>query len=364
MSNSRHPDWASVEIFTAAGEQVADLPPRVWFIEGMVTAGLCIVSARKGLGKSFFALQAGAAIASGGTFLGQHAERSRVLYVPLELDRVALHERLTKMPPSPEGLDVVYSWPRGDAALELLEAAIEQGGYKVIIVDMLGGILPNDAETNSYDLSPWLLELRRVALRAGAAIVALHHATKGDSGDPVSNLMGTSAFGGQADSIIAIDRKRGESGAKIYIAGNHGRDRTIVARFDDCRWIPADEEAVDSPRLGEAEGKVLAILGAHPEGLSATVLGATMAKNPNWIRAVLSKLAARGLVIKRGAYWLSSPQQPQLAQLSATVAPVAPGLCDAKAQRNATPPRRGVAGCACAEPRSPEAAESYGLDIF
>jgi hypothetical protein len=309
--------FAALEIRSARDEQEADLPARTWYLEDVIPAGLAMLQARKGLGKSFFALQAAAAVASGGRFLGLITTQARVLLVMLELDRIALHERSRRMPPLPEGLDVVYSWPRGETALEYLEAAVA-AGYLFIVVDMLGGILPLDVETNSYDLTPWLLRLRHIALDNGAAILALHHSIKGDSGDPVTNLMGSTAFGGQADSIISIERKRGESGAKIYVAGNHGRERVISARFDDCRWIPVDEEdGQEGPRLTDGDTAVVRVLQAHPVGLSASTIAGTLGKSAGAVRACLSRLAARGLVLKIANTWRYSPP---------TQAPIAPSL--------------------------------------
>jgi hypothetical protein len=339
-AETRRARLSGLRIFKARGEQLAEIPPRTWFIDGMVTLGMDILTARKGMGKSLAAIQAGAAIASGGTFLNRGTTKARVLYVALELDRLAIHERLARMNPLPDdGMDFVYNWPRGDEALDLLEASVTEGGYRVVIIDMLAGILPPNAETNSYDLSPFLSRLRHIGLDHGAAIIALHHSIKGDTGDAVSNMMGTTAFGGQADSIIAIDRKRGESGAKITVAGNHGRDLTLRVQLDtsSCRWVPLGEAEDEGPRLTEADAILVNVLEKHLEGLSASTLAATIGKAPNAARAGLSRLAQRGLVIKEGASWRYTPQAHE-AHESAQSIQGALGLCDAQSARTAPPP--------------------------
>ena len=341
-------------VFSAQGEQAADLPPRTWFIDGMLTPGLNILSARKGLGKSFFALQAAAAIAAGGTFLGRPTTCGKVLYAALELDRIAMHERTARLPRLPDELDIAYSWPRGDTAIALIEAAIIEGGYNVIILDMIGGILPEGQDTNSYDLSPFLFKLRRAALDNCAAVLALHHSTKADSGDHVTNLMGSTAFGGQADSIIAIERRRGEPGGRILISGNHGRELALDAVFEDCRWSAADrEEGTEGPTIAAADRIYAEILEKHPEGLSASLLAATAAKNPNACRAALSRLARRGLVLKRGTQWhYSPPNKAHEPNESARGSLSAAGQPDEKAHRTAPAPRGAVRSCAFSEPRT------------
>jgi hypothetical protein len=342
------PAWSRVKTYSAHDEQTADLPPRQWFVDGMITVGLSIFAGRKGLGKSFAAIQLAIAVASGGTFLGRTTIQVRVLYLALELDRIAVHERLARFSPIDEGFDFVYTWPRGDQALTLLESAIKKGGYKVIVIDMLSGILPPDTETNSYDISFWLSRLRHIARDNSAAIIAMHHLIKADTGDPVSNLMGSTAFGGQADSVVTLDRRRGEAGAKVYVHGNHGQDLSLVVRFESCRWILADETDASTPRLAESDAAVVRLLESHPEGLSVRTIAGTLCKTDGAIRATLSRLAARGLVLKIANVWrYTAPHE------SAQRAPCAPGLFGEEAHRTARGPLGPVRSCAPDEPRLP-----------
>jgi hypothetical protein len=75
--------------------RLADIPPRIWFIDGLVTFGLTLIQAKKGLGKTWFALQAALAMATGCAFLGRSTMRARILCAELELDETSIHERVT-----------------------------------------------------------------------------------------------------------------------------------------------------------------------------------------------------------------------------------------------------------------------------
>lgn len=66
----------SEKIFTIESERTADIPERTWFVDGMLTPGFNLLIAKKGIGKSFFALQAAVAVASGKPFLGRKTIQS------------------------------------------------------------------------------------------------------------------------------------------------------------------------------------------------------------------------------------------------------------------------------------------------
>jgi RecA-family ATPase len=71
--------------YTAAELQHKEIPPLRWIVPGMIPEGLMVLAGKSGLGKSYFALQLGAAVASGGPALGGiPVEQGEVLYCALE----------------------------------------------------------------------------------------------------------------------------------------------------------------------------------------------------------------------------------------------------------------------------------------
>jgi hypothetical protein len=231
--------------------------------------------------------------------------RARILCAELELDETSIHERARRLGPLPEGLDVVDAWPTGEAGIRALEAAIVVLGYRVVIVDNLPGILPSDHETNSYDDQPFYARIRKIGHKYNAAIIGLWHAGKAEREDHVDSAIGSTGKVAQCDSVLTLVRKRGETGGKLLVAGNHGKDDAISLRFEDCLWTLADG-AAEGPSLSAADQVYMDLLGKHPEGLSCSILSATVGKSSTAGRSALHRLAVRGLVLKRGTLWYPS----------------------------------------------------------
>jgi len=330
-------------------ERLADVPARQWALEGAIPRGeLTILGARKGLGKTWFALQSGAAIASGASFLGLQTFKGLVLYWPSELDYIGLHERACRLGPLPAGFDVMYApVPRGPDLLGILSAIIRGYQYAVVIIDMLQAALPTEVDSNSYEAGHFLLALRRVAMDTGAAIVGTWHNGKADRDDPVLSLIGSTGIGAQAGSIITIDRKRGDPGAKVYISGNHARERMIRVQFSEGLFALSDEPD-EGPQLPASDRRVLDAITARPDGIAASTLAGTIGKAPNAVRAALSRLGERGLVEKRIDKWFSTPAH-EAHESAQTLFPCARQGGDESA-RSAPPPLGGVRSCASPMP--------------
>ncbi|MDX9958152.1 MAG: AAA family ATPase [Spirochaetia bacterium] len=330
-------------------ERLAEMPARQWSIEGMVPRGeTTIIGARKGLGKSWLALQIGAAVASGAPFLGLRSFKGSVLYWPSEIDRTGVHERASRLGELPLGFDVMYEpVPRGAELLAVLPALIQGYGYSMIIIDMLQAALPRGTDTNDYGVGDYLLDIRRVAFDTGAAIIGSWHNGKGDQADPVLSLIGSTGIGAQFGSIITIDRKRGEEAARIFVSGNHALERTIKTRFSEGLFILSGEED-DPPRIPPADKIVLEAVLARPDGVYSTTLAGTISKEPGAVRAALSRLGRQGLVEKRASLWY--PVEPHHPHESAQGSTLFAGQNAEKSARTAPAPLGAVRTCASPMP--------------
>ncbi len=109
----------------------AEMPPRVWFIEGIFTPGFNLITGRKALKKSWLVQGAGDAISDGFPWVGRRTRQAKVLWVSFELDEGDLHSRLQTAKHQSDNMDIVFSWPSGDQGLQLAERAIVEKGYQV-----------------------------------------------------------------------------------------------------------------------------------------------------------------------------------------------------------------------------------------
>jgi AAA domain len=71
--------------------------PLRWVVPQYLPEGLTVLAGKPKIGKSFLALDVAAAVASGGTCLGQQCERGDVLALFLEDSKRRLQRRLTTM---------------------------------------------------------------------------------------------------------------------------------------------------------------------------------------------------------------------------------------------------------------------------
>jgi putative DNA primase/helicase len=191
------------------------------------TAGLVMLYAPRGMGKTYAALSIAYAVASGGPALRWSApEPRRVLYVDGEMPAATLQERLgaivrgaDRQPPEDDylqflpadlremGLPNLGSEPGQKAIADAASTA------DLLILDNLSSLASGMRENEADDWSPmqaWLLSLRR----AGKAVLLIHHAGKG------GQQRGTSRREDVMDTVIALRRPedyRPEEGARFAV---------------------------------------------------------------------------------------------------------------------------------------------------
>jgi hypothetical protein len=285
-----------IELISLEEERTADIPPRTWFVEGMVTTGFNLVIAKKAIGKSFFVLDMAYAIAAGYDFLGQKTMQCDVLYVPTELDRIAVHERIQKYPLIPDNLFIHYCWTIGARALADAERVLKERKIRVLIFDMFLPLEP-EIETNAYETSEVFLKWRKMAQKYEAAIVAVWHAGKTVRTDFMDAAIGTTGLIGQSDSIISLERKRTETGGNLWIGGNHGEERGLKVIFENCTWYLTGGTADDYLSIGDKE---LIRLVQEQGKLRAIDAAAVTSRPYDSVRIMLAKLHARQLIDRDG----------------------------------------------------------------
>ena len=153
--------------------------------------GLCLLYAKRGVGKTHVALGIGYAIATGGAFLKWKAPRPRkVLYIDGEMPAGAMQERLQRIAltkelklPDPTYLRLVTP-DLQDGAMpdlsikeerEILEDLIL--GSDLIIIDNISTLFRSVDENDAESWQPvqdWALEMRR----KGKSVLFIHHAGK------------------------------------------------------------------------------------------------------------------------------------------------------------------------------------------
>jgi len=259
---------------------------RPFVIDGLLREGevMNIVAGPK-IGKSWLSLGLVLAVAAGTDWLVMRTSRGRVLLIDAELHKETLAGRLRKARIAAKaGQDDMQNfevWPiRGqgwdidDIATAL--AAVEKGTYRVIVIDALYRVLPPGCEENRNDSMTLVYNrLDSIAATTGAAVVVVHHATKGNQSEKAVTDVGSGA-GAQsraADTHLVL-RQHEEGGAVVVDAAvrSFAPMKAIVIRNTNPGWELApdldptkgEEASPPPPRTWTPEQFAREIVGADP----------------------------------------------------------------------------------------------------
>jgi hypothetical protein len=100
-------------------------------------------------------------------------------------------------------------------------------------------------------------------------LVVEHH-KKAFAGDGVSDILGSTAKGAVADTIIGLYRERGKPDARLVVTGRDLEDEELAVRFDPttAAWQP-----VDTHTGRKHEGAILEALRVRPDTISGLARG-------------------------------------------------------------------------------------------
>lgn len=216
---------------TAEGDGGGDWPPIVpvqarnpperspVLIDGLLRRGhkLYVSSASKA-GKTWLSIELAVCIATGKAWLSPSwsCRKGRVLYVDFELDPPSFDNRMHSVAEAMgAGLGEVEAniaaWHlRGKAkgteetGEKLCELA-EGGDYSLIVLDPIYKMMDGD-ENSAKDVRLFWNVVDRIATRTGAAVVCIHHHSKGGKGDTsaIDRGSGSGVFARDPDAVIDL----------------------------------------------------------------------------------------------------------------------------------------------------------------
>jgi hypothetical protein len=247
------------------------------------------------------------AVAAGGMVLNQNTSSGKVLYLAYEDNGRRLKDRVTKQG-AKRGtpLRLATSWRRlTEGGLQDLETAIEQEGYTLVIIDTLSRALGRADQMDATEMTLLVGRLQEIALAHNVAILVIDHHRKpaGFEGDPVDDIVGSTAKSAVADAALGLFKEQGKKGATLKVTGRDLEWQELVLSWDatTCCWHlegTAEEVAIQGCRR-----QVLELLRDAPDTLTLTELAETSGKGKNNLLPILNDLVTEGLIerlAKRG----------------------------------------------------------------
>lgn len=287
-------------------------------VDGLVRRGetMNIIAAPK-VGKTWFAHGLARCVALGKPFLGFPTIQGKVLICDAELHPPELRQRLEAVLGSDADTTEIMALPLRGEGLDLFGLAdllYEQappGRFATIVVDALYRFLPDGvSENDNSQITRLYNVLDKIARHTDAAIVVVHHSSKGDqSGKSVTDFgAGAGAISRAADTHIAI-RPHEEDGLAVLQAVTRSfaqpDDRSIrweYPHWERVPWVPkiatrktaADERQRQLDR--EADDAIRRALGE--EKLSISQLRGITNMGQDRVQRSLNRLGAQGRVAK------------------------------------------------------------------
>ena len=162
-------------------------------------------------GKSFALMELCAAFADGSEWFGHKCERSRTLYVNLELTEQSCKARFYDVFNAIGAKNVndvgVWNLKGRGAALSKLKTPmirrVRKTGAEVIVIDPIYKVMMGD-ESSARDISEFTNTLDEIVEESGCSLIYCHHHSKGYQGEKrsIDRASGSGVFGRDADAIV------------------------------------------------------------------------------------------------------------------------------------------------------------------
>lgn len=309
---SAKPTW----LMTADELALITFPPTAFVLPDLLPTGLCMLSAKPKIGKSFFALELALCVSLGIPFLDRQPTQGSVLYLGLEDSKRRFQNRIAKLTGVgvfPDNLYLATEAPKlREGLIERLEEwRLFAENPRLIIIDTLGRVMP-DAKpgTSEYShVTDVLGEIQKYALERDLTILLVHHTKKGDTpSDPFDQSMGSTGILGATDSTMVLHRSRTEIVATLKVTGRDIEEQELaLQRTASGGWQTSSIAVPVAIRLGVTPERY-AILEAINNGHDSNKAIATQTgKSPTNTSNQLKDLLDNGLVEKvaHGKYQLT-----------------------------------------------------------
>lgn len=216
-------------------------------------ASLGMIYAQRGIGKTFFTLSLGMAVASGSQFLKYSAPKPcKVLYLDAEMSIFSMQDRITKSYSSLENKPprdhfklvnaFLQDFPLPDLATPEGQKALQPliDDSNLIIVDNLSCWVTSGTENEAESWLPilqWALKQRR----QGKAVIFIHHSNK------KNGQRGTSRKEDALDYVIKLDKPEKH---------DNKEGACFVMSFEKNRsWLGSDVESLHVKLIDTTDGK-------------------------------------------------------------------------------------------------------------
>lgn len=309
------PEWYAkqqkglgIKIKTSSEILSTDYPEPIWIVEDILTEGVSLVVGRPKTGKSWLVLQIAGRVSMGmNLFDDTYAtQKGRVLFLALEDTERRLRHRMDRLGTfDTPNLSFATTWP-ADAGIKGLDFWLseQKGNNSLLIIDTLVQMFP-DIDYLDYSATSTLMnQLKTVAAKHQISIVLCHHTRKSKAEDFMDRTSGSTGLTGGADSVIFLQRGRGEADAFLYCDGRDFDDPTEIGlKQDRGGWTYAG--TAEECMLSKIQRDILSLLKDTEDSLRVPEIWQVVSEmDAEYKRAsiymTLKRMSDRGIIEKDG----------------------------------------------------------------
>lgn len=238
----------------------AEFPELHWAIPDLLPAGLAILAASPKAGKSWMGLDFALSVAAGGMALGAvRANRGSTLYLAREDGYRRVQSRmdlllkgdLTADVSKFEVVPLEEQWVGGaEGVAAMTDWAEEVGDPLLVVLDTLAKVEPDAGDGDRYrNEYAMMARYKQFADQFNCTVLVIHHDRKSteSDGDVFTKVSGTRGLTGAADTMLYLDRKRGESDGKLHITGRDVADQELGLHKMGPLWVLASPDDLPEP---------------------------------------------------------------------------------------------------------------------
>lgn len=298
---------------------VADLPdiePPEALWAGFIYPGCVIqINGEPGAGKSTFAYGLASFGAQGKDFLGESfSRRLKVLYVDMETPDWLRREKIEAICGGlPRGFELQPDLDLSRDIDELIELCKEHA-YDLIIFDTQSKIFAMENENDNSEGNRKAKLLDRLKMETGAAVLLIHHTSKGGDGKGVHRGRGASAIAGSADIVANLEALTADT-VKLSITKNRVPCKfasITLRKAGNDRFERIESEAGNTGiNIFQVQDFILDLLSSRTQMESPEIvrLGEDEGFSRRTIERSIKRLREAGKItqVKRGVYALEEP---------------------------------------------------------
>ncbi len=318
--------------------------PLRYAVPGIFPEGFTVLAGAPKRGKSWLALDVSLAIAAGGKAIGAiDVAPGSVLYLALEDSERRLQSRARHLlghEVIPDRFHYLTQLDEPSRFLDLLAAyCYEHPDARLIVIDTLARVRPAQPRyKGAYDWDYAVgAGLKRVADEHGLALVAVTHTRQMAATDFVEAVSGTSGLTGAADTIVVLDRARGQDDALLKVTGRDVDEREYAMRMVGGAWHLLDRAPVD-PSLSDRTVSILDFIAGRPDGTRAEDVSVALGLDGATSRTYLRRLADADRIGRRerGVYVPLQPPVSCVPSVSSEPSLYEHSLCVSQKKKNET----------------------------